>query len=385
VWLNTPTEAAQAVTLTLSGASASDFGVVTGAGINPLGSDGTFTVTIPAGQTSVSFSLVNTGDVGSDTNLTLTATLPDTAGTVSSDPLTLNYVEPNPDPFTDPQPTGSISGDVQTDPSTQTQYTRYQGDGANDSIVTASGLNAVDLGSGNDLVQDASGGAVIAGGVSTSRDSSGNLALVGASGGNGNNVVTLNGNADVVIVGNGDNKIYGKTEVDITTAVTQANSDAGIGKKGAFLSAGDGNNTIEGGDGNDLMLVGTGENVIVLGPGADTVLGGVEALSASVDWSTSPLSGYAILTNDVSWQTNGYTVPADVDYEGNVTLYTGIPFGLGNDTIFGGSGAALIYLSNGDNAVELGTGSSTVFGGMGDNTIIGGGGDNYIRGGGGSD
>lgn len=62
--LNTPAETTQTVTITLTGAPASDFGVASGSNVVPLSSSGTFTLTLPAGATSATFSLVNTGDVG---------------------------------------------------------------------------------------------------------------------------------------------------------------------------------------------------------------------------------------------------------------------------------------------------------------------------------
>lgn len=106
VSVSAPSASTQTVTMTLSGASPSDFGLISDTTVVPLNSDGTFTVTIPAGQTSVSFSLVNTGDVGSDASLQLVATIPDpndpTAGPISSTPLTQSYVEPAQDPFGTP-------------------------------------------------------------------------------------------------------------------------------------------------------------------------------------------------------------------------------------------------------------------------------------------
>src|SRR4029077_115662 len=97
--LYAPSETAQTVTMTLTGAAeiAAYFGVNTDTGVVPLNSDGTFTVTIPAGETSVSFSLANIGDLGSGATLQLSASLANPnagSGYVSSNILSQSYIEP---------------------------------------------------------------------------------------------------------------------------------------------------------------------------------------------------------------------------------------------------------------------------------------------------
>jgi RTX calcium-binding nonapeptide repeat (4 copies) len=114
VSVGVPSDVAQAITLSLSGASASDFSFESGGG-GPvaLNSDGTFTVTIPAGETSASFALLNTGDVGGNAALQLTASISDpndpSDPTISSSPLNFNLVQPTDDPFSTP-PSSSLYG-----------------------------------------------------------------------------------------------------------------------------------------------------------------------------------------------------------------------------------------------------------------------------------
>lgn len=80
---------AQAVTITLSGAPASDFGLLSGSSVIPISSDGTFTVTIPAGETSASFALANTADVGGNAALQFSASLIDGNTTITSGALSI--------------------------------------------------------------------------------------------------------------------------------------------------------------------------------------------------------------------------------------------------------------------------------------------------------
>ena len=107
VSVSAPSSSAQTVTVTLAltGAAASDFGLVSGLSVIPIDSDGTFTVTIPAGDTSASFTLANIGDVGSNATLQLVASMSDPTNqndTISSAALTQSYVEPASDPFSTP-------------------------------------------------------------------------------------------------------------------------------------------------------------------------------------------------------------------------------------------------------------------------------------------
>ena len=99
--LDVPSTTTQTVTLTLSGASASDFEVQFGNNIEQLNSNGTFTVTLAAGQTNVSFGLIDitpdngTSDIADGATLTLTASVPNPANPngspIQSSPLSITY------------------------------------------------------------------------------------------------------------------------------------------------------------------------------------------------------------------------------------------------------------------------------------------------------
>jgi hypothetical protein len=140
------------MTLALSGAPAADFGLdLSGGGIQDLNSNGTFTVTIPAGPTSASFALTNTADVGGNATLELTASVPDGNTTVTSAPLTQNFVESSStDPFATSPPATLYSY--------YTDYLNYPND-PYDVIYDFSGLDTLGYpgtptvaGSGLDLI-----------------------------------------------------------------------------------------------------------------------------------------------------------------------------------------------------------------------------------------
>lgn len=131
VYVDAPSSQAQTVTVTLSGVPASDFGLASGTGVTPLGSNGTFTVTIAAGQTSAAFTLVNTGDVGKAAGMTLTASMANpgdsTGSAITSETLTQSYVEPSPDPFLN-NATSTVTGKPTADPNDPSfVYNQYKG------------------------------------------------------------------------------------------------------------------------------------------------------------------------------------------------------------------------------------------------------------------
>ncbi|MGH3429547.1 MAG: hypothetical protein ACRDQZ_18595, partial [Mycobacteriales bacterium] len=271
----TPSSVAQTVTLALSGASAADFAVDTGKGdLVQFNANGTLSLTIPAGEDSAAYSLLNTGDLTSPATLQLTASI-NASGTkpISSNILNIAYAPGTPDPFTNPTITGAATQTAINDQhGGNFLYNLYQGDGGNDAISTGKGPNAVDLGGGSDIVNAGSSQDAIGAGGSIPGGS--NPIRTDYAGGNGNNVIALNGHTDLVAVGGGNNRIYGNTQTSLTSAIAQANiAGNATGKQGALLTAGDGNNTLVGSNGNDLLMVGAGNNEIVAGPGSDTILG----------------------------------------------------------------------------------------------------------------
>jgi YD repeat-containing protein len=391
---------AQTVTMTLSGAPAADFGIGTADGVDALNADGTFSVTIPAGATSVSFTLINTNDVGANATLQLTASLSETSdpagGGILSDPLTFSYAEPTENPFTQPA-SGSLYYYGPNSAANPTYYS-YGNNSQQGSLVGG-------VSSGNDLIS-------VVGAANDSIAGAGNDTIFANFGGGiasgGTDVITGNGGQDILWVshdfvspggtGPASVRVYGNSAVDLTAAIAGANSDDATGAQGDLIVSEVGNATLVGSNGNDLFIDG-GNDVVVAGPGDDTIVGGayasnfvqpppgqalnVDGVYAGLTWSASFGDEQLSLGGSLGYVgVPNATPPAG--YEGNYDSF-GSPLAVTNSTIFGGSGDDVIELSNGNNEVELGTGDSTVLGGMGSDTIIGGDGDNSILGGGGND
>jgi Ca2+-binding RTX toxin-like protein len=423
-----PSDTAQTVTLTLSGVDPSDFNVTVTGQTVLRNSDGSFSFTLPAGETNIAYSLTNTADVGASGTLQLTATLSDpsepTIAAVTSNSLTQNFVEPADDPFSTPQPTLYFDGPEVFGTDTVNSYISSPADGGT-SVSGATGTNnlivvrpATDsagnlVGVANESINGGSGNDTIdAGfGYSGNAPSDGGVNVINGDG--GQDVIfsaydNLNASDDATVPGAAAVLIYANSEVDLATAISDANTDSATDQQGDLIASFTSSATIVGGNGNDLLVDGgdTGA-VIVAGSGNDTILGAditfdvlgppqnqdpeAGIVEPGFTWSSSFTNNQLDFGGDLFFLTLGPSesdpgqVPAlPPGYEGNVDD-DGAALGTTNDTIFGGRGNDVIVLSNGNNEVQLGVGNATVLGGMGNNTIIGGGGNNSIIGGGGSD
>jgi Ca2+-binding RTX toxin-like protein len=408
-----PSLTAQTITLTLSGANASDFEAVVDNQTVALSANGTFTVTLAAGETNVSFGLQDitadndSSDIANGAILQLTASVPNPvnpSGTaIQSGPLTISYLPETADTSFAPQPTSTISGTVIGG------VTTYQGDGLDDSIVAGAGPNDILASdSGSDIIVGGSGSNTVYGGsgddvitLNGSQDlvflGDGFNTLSGSSSGGdtiyghgGNAIISGNDGTDLMFVGAGDNQIYAGSQTNLQTAISDALSETPAGNQGDLLSVLDGSNTIVSGTGNDLVTAGTGGDVVVLGPGNDTFEGGIEVATGLANWSTTIThpngsNSYLLTLNNVTYTVEAYTNPYPQPYNGSTDVgAANAPNGVGDDTIFAGNGNDYIVLGNGNNRVELGSGTDTVFGGMGNDTVVAGSGADLIGGGGGS-
>lgn len=414
--VDAPSAFAQTVTVTLSGANAGDFEVDVGQSTLQLSQqgyqEGSFTVTLPAGATNISFGLVDitsdngSSDIAGGATLQLTAAIPNLTNpsgpAIQSTPLTIDYTPESPDTSTAPQTDSVINGTVSGG------VTTYQGDGLDDYIAAGAGPNLIQASdSGSDSIIGGSGSNTIYGGSGNdviSLNGSQDLVFLGngfntlsgsASGADtifgqgGSAIISGAGGTDLIFVGNGNNQIYADSENNLQTAIADALSGTATGQQGDLLSVLDGNNTIVSGDGNDLVTTGTGHDVIVLGPGDDTFEGGIEVTDGLADWSTTVThpngpNSYLLTLENVDGTVEPFSNPYLQPY--NAPSYSnGFEVGAGNDTIFTGNGNDLIFLPNGNNRVQLGSGSDSVFGGMGNATIVAGSGADLIGGGGGTD
>ena len=357
--VDAPSTSSQTLEVTLSGAVPSDFEVTVGETVEQLNADGSFAVTLAAGETNVAFTLTDTtqngsSDIASGATLELSASLPNAANPsgppVQAAPFIFNYIPTYPIDSTAPNTIqGTLVGGV----------TDYVGDHSNDFVSAGNGPNNINLA----------------------------VSL--------NDTVVGNNNSSVILTGDGTNQIYAGSQTTVANAIAAASTAVATGLQGDLIAAGHGNNTIIGSNGNDFITSddsfpnGAGGNdLIVLGAGNDTYVGGIDITGATSNWSvTHGSTGTSVyyIPSNISSSPVGYFNPYNEDYNGNET-YTSPsqPLGGSNATIFGGTGNYFLLLGNGNNYVDVGSGNSTVGGGMGNDTIIAGSGTEVILGGGGT-
>ena len=434
VALDAPCETAQSITLKLNGGTAADYFCNIGDGQLSF-SGGSVTLTIPAGQQSITFALVNSTPLTQTENVQLVATLAGSdSSTITSNLVSVNVDAGTPNPMIGTPQTNSVITAQNLDATTPADAILvYFGDGKNDLIQVVGGYkNFINAGDGNNVIQAnnsdhvevGSGNNLIrlsdTGGVNPENWDpfygtpgvllgNGNNTVVSASGGSyyagvgfadvpgepvdGNNLIIGNNAAGKIVLGSGENHIYLGAQVDnIATAIEQAKTGVASGQQGTLVMLGDGDNTVIGSKNNDLIITGQGNNLIVGGPGKETITGGMphdlmaigDGQKNSLNWSASVTNSMVTLSGvDVGTLS---MIPTD-DYEG--VIYNASEVGFGNDTIFAGKGDSFIFLSNGNNYVDAGGGNDSIIGGMGRDTIYGstgnvlvtgGGGDTYIDG-----
>jgi Ca2+-binding RTX toxin-like protein len=339
----------QIIQLALQSGSGNQY-VCTGANTISF-ANGPVNITIPAGQDSVTVTLIDASNTSSAETLNLTASITDASGTVTSNQLAVTFDQPGVGTTTG---AASYTYDSNFDPMNfgTTASPQYQYDSAGNLIENPNSpdsnrIDSIAGTSGNDLLitSNAQSNVVTAtqGGNDTIRGGTGsnNINL-----GNGSNLVVGNGGQDVIISGNGSNQIYANTQADLATALANRTTGTASGLQGDLIAVGNGNNTIVGGNGNDNVFTGTGQNTIVLGNGNNTVSGGVEVIGANLNWTTTQSYTLPYLENHTGITGASAPFSAPANYAGN--YFGSNPVGLGSDTIFGGSGNSIYWLSNGD-------------------------------------
>jgi Ca2+-binding RTX toxin-like protein len=418
-------DVAQTLVIQANSAIASLLKLITGDTTLSFAADGTVQITIPAGQDSVTLSLLDTSGNNTPDSVNLTASLTDASGNVTtSNNLAITYADPNPNAGSTSTNANTINGDLNPLANSAGVYsTNATGnlitDGTasanfNDTLFGSAGSDIINGGGGNNVLAGLGGNDTINGGTGNDVIVTGGLSSSGiipidynpnvvppdpskivyqnydntAVGASGFTVINGGGGQDVILAGNGNNLIYANTQVDFATAINQRTGATPTSQKGDLIAVGDGNNTIVGSNGNDVIFTGTGNNTLVLGAGQTTVIGGMEVYGAALNW---------VGANDIYTTLMGRSAPyaAPSPYHGNTfdTYYKGniissSPLGMGNDTIFGGTGDSHYFLSNGNNwldagggndLIQAGVGNNTIYGGIGNDTIWGGGGSNYIN------
>jgi Ca2+-binding RTX toxin-like protein len=269
---------AQQITLTMTQGDPTGFAVDTGNGVVQFNSDGTVTLTIPAGQDSATFGLINTTDVTQNEAVKLTSTITNADGTTTtSAPFEIDYVAGQTNNNT---AANTINGDLTPINFGTASSPDYHWDNLGNIITdpNAPSLNRNDNlngSSGNDLINTGGGSNYVdarQGGNDTIYGGNGNDTIYA---GNGNNQISGNGGQDIISAGNGNNQIYAGALTDIASAITASKTGTGSGQKGSFITVGNGDNTVVGGVDNSAFVVGTGNDLIVLGSGNSILLGGL--------------------------------------------------------------------------------------------------------------
>jgi Ca2+-binding RTX toxin-like protein len=285
-------------------------------------SGGNATITVPAGQDSVTLTLIDGNNVSTADKLNLTATLTPSAGSgqaITSNALAITFNDPNPNAGSSTPPANTINGDLTpinfgtagspsyhrdaygnliNNGTPDPNFSDYlYGDGGNDVVNAGGGDNVVAGMGGNDTINAGTGNDVIVGGSIYASNESyvpeptsvGTGPVSGQFyqnyGGNGNNVINGGGGQDIIIVGNGNNQIYANTQLTLADALDQQDTATASGQKGDLIAVGDGNNTIVGGAGNDAIFAltgGSGSDVLQGGSGNTLFVAGSDTISLFV-------------------------------------------------------------------------------------------------------
>ncbi|NVK47874.1 MAG: Hint domain-containing protein [Rhodobacteraceae bacterium] len=232
------------------------------------------------------------------------------------------------------------------------------GEGGDDTLVGGTGTNYLSGGSGDDTFIGGAGADTFQGNAGQDNlDYSGsdeavnvNLSTSELSGGDADND-TIQGGIDGVIGSEYDDTLTGFDHQGTDPSDTYTNEFWGMG----------GDDTISGAGGDDYLDGGDGQDYIVGGDGDDVIIGGPDG---------SPDLGY------------GPYVPDDADPDNDKDTIFG---GAGNDTISGGDDADYIDGGADNDYIDGGFDDDTLFGGTGNDTIIGGEGSDTIEGGDGDD
>ena len=203
------------------------------------------------------------------------------------------------------------------------------------------------------------------------------------------NVIRGTENADRLIGTDGVDEIHGLGEHD--TLYGKAGDDV--------IYGGDGADRLYGGDGDDWLYGGNGDDWLYGGNGDDWLDGGDRDDRALFDWSDHTTSihftAFDTLGSD-GWYK--FTMNGETDSLRNiesVTIKGGagddilrsgskqfvqLQGGVGNDTLYGGTGRANLSGGSGDDILYGEAGDDGLYGGLGNDTLYGGAGNDFIYG-----
>jgi len=332
----------------------------------------------------------------------------------------------------------ALGGDGTTD--TLLNFEQVVGSSLNDTIISSTGLSALDGGSGTDEISYKT--AAFASGVTVDLQngeaywSGGSQSLTNFEnirGSAGNDTLIGDGNANVIRTGGGSDNIDGggstgdwvyfddlgaAVTADLTggTAIYSAGTDHIVNVENLYGSSL--NDVLTSGSGSGTLVGASGDDVLTAAGTADLLLGdtATDALSGGNDTLIAGGSGghtlYGGGGNDLLRISSGSTANTLFGGSGNDVLVDGgsgsntllggdgadtLYAGSGSDTLSGGSGGDVLYGSagslgsatllgdDGDDTLTAGAGTDILLGGVGNDTLIGGAGSSTLFGGSGND
>jgi Ca2+-binding RTX toxin-like protein len=200
--------------------------------------------------------------------------------------------------------------------------------------------------------------------------------VVATNGGNNNDTLTGSRADDTMDGSNGNDKLYGRTGND--TLYGGNGNDALFGEGGHDkLYGGNNDDRLEGGYGDDLLDGDNGSDILLGGAGNDLLYAGNDADILDGGTGNDLLDGGN--GEDELWAGAG-----------NDTLYGGndgdlLAAGAGDDTLTGDNGADVIVAGSGNDLICAGNDSDFVDAGAGNDSIDAGNGNDFIAGGKGKD
>ncbi|WP_240481673.1 putative Ig domain-containing protein [Dechloromonas denitrificans] len=379
-FLNAPAKLGEILKLSLAGGDVGKFSCVTGDEVISF-SDGEITLELVEGQTEISFAFLSTGDVDTDTVLTLSAALTLADGSeVTTNDMTINFDAV--DEAQSPETGTTITGDINpTDTDTSKAGIQAQADAYGNPVGESSSYGDILGGtSGNDhiisgdLDDDVKSGA----GDDWIEGGKGNDYLYGVS---GNDLIEGGTGSDILIGDPGNDRLYGNAKIDTATAIANGTNDTGSGQKGDWLSGNEGDDVLVAGSDNDVLTGGAGSDLLIAGAGDDNILGDANydaqfIAEASKRYTIGNTDWYHSSTATFDWgftDTTGGRVFSPVTGETN-------PVGAAADTIYAGNGSDHVWAGEGDDNVFGEGGNDILIGEAGNDILLGGAGDDDISG-----
>jgi Ca2+-binding RTX toxin-like protein len=391
-------EGGQHIRMKLEGSDDVDDLKVIAGGVTLTVDGGEFELIIDEGQRALTFALVQSGDIDTDSNITLSATLTDDEGNATHQThvelnLTLDATEEG--DFEEPETSNAILGDQ--DPAGNGNLKDIlDGTAANDLILAGlddddvsgfGGDDVIEAGDGNDTVRAHDGDDHILGGAGNDylRGDEGKDHIEGGAGddlviGGDGDYLSGEDDDDLLEGGSGNDIVEGEEGDDRLFSGTQADSATAFDDD-SEVEATEGTEWLVGGHGDDVLIGGTGIDILVGGGHAD-VLAGAEGddflFGDRHAVTTISVAGFFPLLLD------------EIDPEGgDDALFGGagndaLHGEIGNDALFGGAGDDELFGDSDDLEAEQ-QGNDYLDGGAGADVLVGGGGNDDLIGGDGND